>query len=148
MQTTTNSASHFIPPMQGKVSALNIIQASIQPVDAEPDLKATLSVLQRDNEVTAVIALYDAFVRSAEAFDAVINQPRAADAYDCLEVYSEQARAKSYLCADALKSMRANHHEAARYAETLFSCALQMGNNLPEAAAALTEIVRVNKAQR
>jgi hypothetical protein len=121
-------------------SKLNIIDAKICPLGAERDLLDKLCYLKDANDVSATIALYDAYAASAKLFEAFLEMPRAGDAAEYLEDEFERAWAKAYLVADFLKEMMPNQLNIGAYIETLFKCSLQMGNNLTDVVSLFNEL--------
>ncbi len=121
-------------------SALNFIRADVQPLGDYPDLLDKLCHLSEENNVDAVVALYDAYAAMANGILLLQNQPRAKDVDDFLELETTQAWSKAYMTADFLEDMRPNEGQAKAHARVLFDCALQMGGNLAHAVAIAKEL--------
>ena len=122
-----------------KSSALDQIDATIQPIGAEPALRAKVDQLVKLNDVGALVALYDAFAAAAVTFQAIQNRP-AADEVEILEEESADAWSKAFYVGDRLKKLRPDVIDLEQYAAALFNCTLAMGGNLSEAAAVVNEI--------
>lgn len=121
-------------------SKLGIIDAKICPLGAERDLLDKLCYLKDANDVTATVALYDAYAASAESFASFLNEPRIGDAHEYLEDEFERAWAKAYLVGDFLKEMHPDEFNVDIYFGTLFKCAQQMGNNLTDVIGLMDEL--------
>jgi len=89
-----------------KLSALDEIDATIQPIGAEPALRAKVDQLVKLNDVGALVALYDAFAAAAVAFQSILNRPIARDVEMILEEESANAWSKAFFVADRLKTLR------------------------------------------
>jgi len=124
-----------------RLSALNGIDSSLQPVGPQPRLRAEVDRLVELHGIGALVSLYDAYVASAMAFMSLENQPRSSGAQKFLEDERAHAWSKAFYVADRLKTLRPDEHDNIElYAATLFNCALVMGSNLDEAAEVLNEI--------
>ena len=130
------------------MSALDEIDASIQPIGPQLELRAQVDRLVELTDVRAIISLYDAYVATAEAFHAIENQGRSIGALEFLEEVSVHAWSKAYYVADRLTALRPYDHDLEPFAETLFNCALAMGNNLSDAIAVVNEINAWPKIKR
>jgi hypothetical protein len=124
-------------------SALAIIDASIQPIETDSgnDLLDALCYMKDENDVQGMMSLYEFFAALADLSLSAENAPLTtgrSSRWICYE--NEQAWAKAYLVADFLKDMRPDMFSIERYSEILFSCTLQMGNNLADAVAVVNEI--------
>ena len=122
-----------------KLSALDQIDATIQPMGPQPALRAEVDQLVKLNDIRALVALYDAFAAAAVTFQAIQNRP-AADEVEILEEESADAWSKAFYVADRLKKLRPDVIDLEQYAAALFNCTLAMGGNLSEAAAVVNEI--------
>ena len=71
-------------------SALDQIDATIQPMGPQPALRAEVDQLVKLNDIRALVALYDAFAAAAVTFQAIQNRP-AADEVEILEEESADA---------------------------------------------------------
>src|SRR5258706_1001105 len=120
-------------------SALDQIEATIQPMGPQPALRAEVDQFVKLNDIRAVVALYDAFAAAAVTFQAIQNRP-AADEVEILEEESADAWSKAFYVADRLKKLRPDVIDLEVYAAALFNCTLAMGNNLAEAVAVVNEI--------
>jgi hypothetical protein len=124
-----------------KLSALDEIDSSLQPIGRAPGLRAEVDRLVKLQDVGALCSLYEAYVASAMAFQALGNQPRSSGTREFLEEESAHAWSKAFFVADRLKTLRPyKYDDLERYAATLFNCTLAMGNNLEEAAAVVNEV--------
>ena len=123
-----------------KLSALDEIDATLQPIGPQPCLRAEVDRLVKSNNVRALVALFDAYVASAMAFQSILNRPIARDVEMILEEESANAWSKAFFVADRLKTLRPYEHDLELYAAALFNCALAMGDNLEEAVAIVSEI--------
>ncbi|HEY0329350.1 MAG TPA: hypothetical protein VGC77_09640 [Rhodopseudomonas sp.] len=136
------------PQSSREKSALDVVDANIAPVGAEADLLDELCHMKDANDVCGMMNLYDYFIASDAAAQAVMNLPRTLGrAHNFIESECDRTRAKAYLVADFLKDMRPNKHDAERYSEILFNCALAMGNKLSDAVAVVSEIASWNLSQ-
>lgn len=57
------------------VSALALLDENIQPISAEPDLRAELNRLASEQDVGGLIALFDMYIAAADAMLSIQNQP-------------------------------------------------------------------------
>jgi hypothetical protein len=128
------------PARKSRKSALDFIRADYQPLGEYPDLLDKLCYLSQENDIDAVVALYDAYVATANGILLIQNQPRANRVDDFLEMEATQAWAKAYMAADFLKDMQPSELQAKVHARVLFDCALQMGGNLAHAVAIVKEL--------
>jgi hypothetical protein len=122
-----------------KLSALDEIDATLQPIGPQPCLRAEVDRLVKSNNVRALVALFDAYVASAMAFQSILNRPIARDV-EILEKESAHAWSKAFYVADRLKTLRPYKYDLEQYAAALFNCTIAMGNNLEEAVAVVNEI--------
>jgi hypothetical protein len=125
-----------------KLSALDEIDSSLQPIGRAPALRAEVDRLVKSEDVSALVALYDSYVASAMAFQSIENQPRSSSGTrKFLAEERAHAWSKAYYVADRLKAVRPyGEHDQEQFAAALFNCALAMGNNLDEAVAIVEEI--------
>jgi hypothetical protein len=123
-----------------KLSALDEIDAALQPVGRAPGLRAEVDRLVELKNVNSLIAIYDACVASAMAFQSFENQPRSSGAQKFLEDERAHAMSKALYVADRLKTLRPDAIDLEQYAAALFNCTLAMGGNLDEAVAVVNEI--------
>jgi hypothetical protein len=124
-----------------KLSALDEIDSSFQPIGKQPGLRAEVDRLVELKNVSALVAHYDAYVASATAFQNIENQPRSRATQKFLEDECAHAWSKAYYVADRLKTVRPDEDDhLEQYAATLFNCALVMGNNLDETVEIINEI--------
>jgi hypothetical protein len=124
-----------------KLSALDEIDATLQPIGRAPALRAEVERLAKSEDVGALCSLYEAYAASAMAFQALGNQPRSSGTREFLAEESAHAWSKAFYVADRLKTIRPyKYDDLERYAATLFNCTLAMGNNLEEAVAVVNEI--------
>jgi hypothetical protein len=124
-----------------KLSVLDEIDATLQPIGRAPALRAEVDRLVELKNVSALVSLYDAYVASAMAFQNLENQPRSRATQKFLEDERAHAWGKALYVADRLKTLRPDEHDhLEQYAATMFNCALAMGNNLEEAVAVVNEI--------
>ena len=128
-------------------SALDQIDANIQPMGPQPALRAEVDQFVKLNDVRALVALYDAFAAAAVTFQAIQNRP-AVDEVEILEEESADAWSKAFYVADRLKKLRPDVMDLEVYAAALFNCTLAMGNNLDEAVAVVNEINAWPKVER
>jgi hypothetical protein len=130
-----------------KQSALDEIDAGIQPIGPQPGLRAEVDRLVELEDVRALVSLYDAYMASAEAFQSIENQPRSGRANEILGEECAHACSKAYYVADRLKALRPDDG-LEPFVETLFNCTLAMGNNLSDAIAVVNEINAWPKIKR
>jgi len=124
-----------------KLSALDAIDATLQPIDPQPGLRAEVDRLVKSEDVSALASLYEAYVASAMAFQSLENQPRSGGTRAFLEDECVYACSKAFYVAERLKTLRPyEHDDLERYAAALFNCTLAMGGNLAEAVAVVSEI--------
>jgi len=130
-------------------SPLEMIDETIQPISSDPDLKAELDRLTKEQNVGGLISLFDMYVAAAEAILLVQNQPRSGDT-DFMEAECCHFWSKAYAVATRLRALRPTSYERERFVQTLFNCALHMGHNLEESVqvmnAALAVPVRADDA--
>ena len=98
-----------------KSSALDQIDATIQPMGPQPALRAEVDQLVKLNDIRALVALYDAFAAAAVTFQAIQNRP-AADEVEILEEESADAWSKAFYVADRLKKLRPDVIDLEQYA--------------------------------
>ncbi len=122
-----------------KLSALDEIDATLQPIGAQPCLRAEVDRLVKLNDVSALVALYEAYVASATAFLSLENQMRSGGTQKFLEDERAHAWSKALYVADRLKTLRPEGN-LELFAAALFNCTLAMGGNLAEAVAVVNEI--------
>jgi hypothetical protein len=72
--------SHHQANHAHKLSALDEIDSSLQPIGPAPRLRAEVERLVELKNISALVALYDAYVAAAMAFMSIENQPRSTDA--------------------------------------------------------------------
>jgi hypothetical protein len=118
-------------------SALDEIDASIQPIGPPPGLRAEVDRLVEAKNIGALTVLYDAYVASAKAFDGVGSRSKE---LHIIEEERAHAWSKAFFVADRLKMLRPDEHDLELFAATLFNCTLAMGYSLAEAAAVVAEI--------
>jgi hypothetical protein len=118
-------------------SALDEIDAKIQPIGPQPAVRAEVDRLVEAKDVRALVVLYDAYVASAAAFEGL--RIRSID-LGMLEEECAHAWSKAYYVADRLKMLRPDEHDLELFAEVMFNCTLAMGNSLAEAVAVVDEI--------
>ncbi|WP_441242561.1 hypothetical protein [Tardiphaga sp. 768_D3_N2_1] len=127
-----------------------IVDASIQPL--EPEAGAVLPVeidhLLATGDVQGMVAMYDAYMAAAGAIHHIKEMPRASGCDALLEYEWDRLIAKAYLVADRLQGMRPNKHDVKAMGRALFECALEMGNDLPEAMAVVQAIDVTNEGAR
>jgi hypothetical protein len=124
-----------------KLSALDEIDSTLQPIGPQPCLRAEVDRLVELNDVGALASLYEAYVAAAMAFLSLENQPRSSGTQKFLEDERAHAWSKAFFVADRLKTIRPyKYDDLERYAATLFNCAVATGNSLEEAVAAVNEI--------
>jgi hypothetical protein len=124
-----------------KLSALDEIDATLQPIGRAPGLRAEVDRLTELMDVSALVALYDAYAASATAFMSLENQLRSSGTQKFLEDERAHAWSKALYVADRLKTVRPyKYDDLERYAATMFNCMLAMGNSLEEAVAVVNEI--------
>jgi hypothetical protein len=132
-----------------KLSVLAALDATLQPVGRAPSLRAEVDRLAKSEDVRALVALYEAYVASAMAFQSLENQPRSSGTRAFLEWECAHAWSKAFYVADRLKTIRPYEgDDLERYAATLFNCMLAMGNSLDEAGAVVNEINAWPKIER
>src|SRR5258707_15868560 len=85
-----------------KLSALDEIDATLQPIGPQPCLRAEVDRLVKSNNVRALVALFDAYVASAMAFQSILNRPIARDV-EILEKESAHAWSKAFYVATVLR---------------------------------------------
>lgn len=146
LHQSTNPPQIFAQPNRARRAAkspLAVIDASIQPIETDSgnDLLDVLCYMKDENDVRGMMDLYDFFAKISDTTMAVFNFPRTVGrAADFIETEDAQTWAKAYLVADFLKDMRPDRYDVDRYSEILYSCTLQMGNNLADAVAVVNEI--------
>jgi hypothetical protein len=112
-------------------SPLEMIDERVHPISSDPDLKAELDRLTREQDVGGLIALFDMYVAAAEAIISIENQPRSGDT-DFMEAERSRLWSKAYAVATRLRTLRPTSYDREGFVQTLFNCALHMGNNLEE----------------
>jgi hypothetical protein len=124
-----------------KLSALDEIDSSLQPIGRQPALRAEVDRLVKSEDVGSLVLLYDAYVGVATAFQSLENQPRSSGTQKFLEDERAHAWSKAFYVANRLKTVRPDEHDnIEQYAAALFNCALAMGDNLDEAVEVVNEI--------
>jgi hypothetical protein len=127
---------------------LDLIDATRQRKMArEPDLRRELKPFQHSNDVTALVALYDAYMAAADAIQAIENQPRG-EGVDILEEEFGWLIAKAWTVAEQLARMQpSDSTERVVFVQTLFNCALDMTGDLDDANSVLQAAMAVGIAK-
>src|SRR5258708_7454378 len=124
-----------------KLSALDEIDSTLQPIGPQPCLRAEVDRLVKSEDVSSLVALYEAYEASALAFRSLENQSRSCRTREFLEEECAHAWSKAFYVADRLKTVRPYKYDNLElYAAALFNCTLAMGGNLEEAVAVVNEI--------
>ena len=89
-----------------KLSALDEIDATLQPIGPQPALRAEVDRLVKSEDVGAIVSLYEACVASAMAFQSLENQPRSSGTKEFLEEECAHAWSKAFYVAYRLKTLR------------------------------------------
>jgi hypothetical protein len=131
-----------------KLTVLDEIDSSLQPMGQEPALRAEVDRLVKSEDVRALVSLYDAYAASAMAFLSLENQSRSGGTQKFLEDERAHAWSKALYVADRLKTLRPYEGDLEQYAAALFNCAVAMGGNLEEAVAVVNEINAWPKIER
>ena len=116
-----------------RLSALDEIDAALQPIGPQPRLRTEVERLVESKDVSALVALYDSYAASANAFMSLENQLRSSGTQKFLEEERAHAWSKALYCADRLKALRPDKGDLEQYAATMFNCTIAMGGNLDEA---------------
>ncbi|WP_441280530.1 hypothetical protein [Tardiphaga sp. 862_B3_N1_1] len=118
------------------------VDASIQPLEPEASnaLAVEIDHLLATGDVQGMVAMYDAYMAAAGAIHHIKEMPRASGCDALLDYEWERLISKAYLVADRLQEMRPSKHDVNAMGRALFECALEMGNNLPEAMAVVQAI--------
>ena len=124
-----NPAPIVVPKIKAAVSPLDMIDASIGPMGAEPDLMAEVRRLHAANSVFGMLNLFRTYRDMAEAF---LHRQNTASRHgvEILEDEFAHQWSKAYIVAEHLKTMRPSEIERDQVAEALFQCALMMGHEL------------------
>jgi tellurite resistance protein len=140
-----NSTKSKARPREG----LALIDATYQRKMArEPDLKRELKPLRHSNDVTALVALYDAYMAAADAFQAIENQPRG-KGIDILSGEFGWLVSKAWTVAEQLTRMQpSDSTDQEVFVRTLFNCALDMEGDLDGAKSVLQAAMAVGTAAR
>jgi hypothetical protein len=143
--TRNNSTKSKARPREG----LDLIDATYQRKMArEPDLKRELKPLRHSNDVTALVALYDAYMAAADAIQAIANQPRA-KGIDILDGEFGWLVLKAWTVADHLTRMQPSDSTNREiFVQTLFNCAIDMTGDLDSANSVLKAAMAVNIKSR
>ena len=135
-----------------KLSALDAIDATLQPIGPQPALRAQVDRLVELKDVGSLVVLYEAYAASAMAFLSLENQTGRSSngTQEFLEDERAHAWSKAFYVADrGLKTLRPyEFDDLERYAAALFNCALALGNNLAEAVAVVNAINAWPKIER
>jgi hypothetical protein len=142
--TRKNSTKSKTRPREG----LDLIDATYQRKMArEPDLKRELKPLRSSNDVTALVALYDAYMAAADAIQAIENQPRA-KGIDILNGEFGWLVSKAWTVAEQLARMQpSDSTDREMFVRTLFNCALDMEGDLDGANSVLKAAMAVGTAK-
>jgi hypothetical protein len=124
---------------------LDLISATRQrKMAAEPDLKRELKPLRRSNDITALVALDDAYMAAADAIQAIANQPRAMPIDDILDGEFGWLVLKALTVAEQLTRMQpSDETERGVFVQTLFDCAIEMGHGVDGANSVLKAAMAV-----
>src|SRR5258708_33270725 len=95
-------------------SALDQIDATIQPMGPQPALRAEDDQLVKLNDIRALVALYDAFAAAAGTFQAIQNRP-AADPVELLAEESADAWSQAFYVAHRLQTLRPDAIDLEQY---------------------------------
>jgi hypothetical protein len=128
---------------------LDLISATRQrKMAAEPDLKRELKQLRHSNDVTSLVALYDAYMAAADAIQAIANQPRAMGIDDILDGEFGWLVLKAWTVAEQLTRMQPSDSTNREiFVQTLFNCAIDMTGDLDGANSVLKAAMAVNIKQ-
>lgn len=127
---------------------LDLIDASHQRKMApEPDLGRALIQRRTPDDVSGLVALYDAYMAAANAILGIENQPRAEAVLDLLEDEWNWLYLKAWTVAEHLKKLTPpSETEREGFARVLFDCALNMHGNLDMAQSVLRAAMAVRAA--
>ncbi|WP_441228064.1 hypothetical protein AB7813_08920 [Tardiphaga sp. 20_F10_N6_6] len=124
-------------------SALDVIRRDYHKISPpDPKFEQMLLDMQNANDLTGMLALYEALTAAAETLLGVFNKPRTdgiAAGYVETVIYDD-LWARAYAVAFAMKDMQADDFSREWFAETLFSCALRMDAGLDAAVAVVAHV--------
>jgi hypothetical protein len=127
------------PNHEHRISALDEIDSTLQPIGRQPGLRAEVDRLVELKNVGALVCLYEAYAAAAMAFMSFENQPRSSGTQKFLEDERAHAWSKALYVADRMKTLRPEGN-VELFAAALFNCTIAMGGNLDEAVGIVNEI--------